>query len=157
MTKNKNMSSYIMGGAVSNTNNKINNKLNVNSDNNFTNANNLKTNTSINTIINNSKIGLKNHPKTYLNSISFTITSTNNSLINSLYPHNQEIKALASKLKKNILNIDENFDFNVIKKNLYINKKNYGNFKNLYIKYKGNNKSRSENIYNRLIIDRVWI
>ena len=82
---------------------------------------------------------------------------TNNSLINSLYPHNQEIKALASKLKKNILNIDENFDFNVIKKNLYINKKNYGNFKNLYIKYKGNNKSRSENIYNRLIIDRVWI
>lgn len=82
---------------------------------------------------------------------------TNNSLINSLYPHNQEIKALASKLKKNILNIDENFNFNVIKKNLYINKKNYGNFKNLYIKYKGNNKSRSENIYNRLIIDRVWI
>jgi hypothetical protein len=82
---------------------------------------------------------------------------TNNSLINSLYPHNHEIKALASKLKKNILNIDENFDFNVIKKNLYINKKNYGNFKNLYIKYKGNNKSRSENIYNRLIIDRVWI
>lgn len=35
MTKNKNMSSYIMGGAVSN----INNKLNINSDNNFTNAN----------------------------------------------------------------------------------------------------------------------
>ncbi len=82
---------------------------------------------------------------------------TNNSLINSLYPHNQEIKALASKLKKNILNIDESFDFNVIKKNLYINKKNYRNFKNLYIKYKGNNKSRSENIYNRLIIDKVWI
>ena len=35
MTKNKNMSSYIMGGAVSN----VNNKLNVNSNNNFTNAN----------------------------------------------------------------------------------------------------------------------
>jgi hypothetical protein len=82
---------------------------------------------------------------------------TNNSLINSLYPHNQEIEALASKLKKNIFNIDENFDFNIIKKNLYINKKNYANFKNLYIKYKGNNKIRSENIYNRLIIDRVWI
>ena len=49
------------------------------------------------------------------------------------------------------------YDFNIIKKNLYINKKNYANYKNLYIKYKGNNKSRSENIYNRLIIDRVWI
>lgn len=82
---------------------------------------------------------------------------TNNSLINSLYPHNQEIESLAFKLKKNVLNIDEAFDFNIIKKNLYINKKNYANYKNLYIKYKGNNKSRSENIYNRLIIDRVWI
>jgi hypothetical protein len=65
--------------------------------NNFTNANNLKTNTSINTIINNSKIGLKNHPKTYLNSISFTITSTNNSLINNNNNNNNN----CSNIKKN--------------------------------------------------------
>ena len=66
--------------------------------NNFTNANNLKTNTSINTIINNSKIGLKNHPKTYLNSISFTITSTNNSLINN---NNNNNNNNCSNIKKN--------------------------------------------------------
>ena len=65
--------------------------------NNFTNANNLKTNTSINTIINNSKIGLKNHPKTYLNSISFTITSTNNSLIKNNNNNNNN----CSNIKKN--------------------------------------------------------
>lgn len=82
---------------------------------------------------------------------------TNNTLINSIYPHNQEIAALALKLKKNVFNIDDNLDYDAIKRSLNVNKKNYTNYKNLYIKYRGNNKSRSENIYSRLIIDRVWI
>ena len=70
--------------------------------NNIKNANNLKKNTSINTIINNanSKIDFKNDPKTYFNSIFFTITSTNDFLIKN-----------TNNNSNNGCNINKNSDF----------------------------------------------
>ena len=85
------------------------------------------------------------------------ILITNNELNNSSYPHLKEIKSLAARLRKNVINIDQdiNYDF-LIKKEMHVSFKNYGHFIKNFIKFKGEDVSRAELIFKSLVDHRIW-